>query len=153
MQKVSLLFAIMAVVFISSCKQIAGASIESSVEDLNERCPIRLGEVDVLNKVEYRNNAICFYLTEDEEGEGFARFTPEQKEKIENSLDFKRQAIGTCLTNDVVQEELNNVTETMADEVGLTFRVFVKGKTSKHVLKTELSWKQIQDLKPAASEW
>ena len=71
----------------------------------------------------------------------------------ENSMDFKRHAVGMCLANKIVLEELNNITETMIDEVGLSFRVFVKGETSKGVLKAELSWKEIQDLKSDASEW
>ena len=58
-----------------------------------------------------------------------------------------------ALANKNVLEELNNITETMADEVGLTFRVFIKGGTSKSILKTELSWKEIQDLKSDVSEW
>ena len=153
MTKIKLLFTFITILLLSSCKQIAESSIESSIEDLNERCPVRLGKVDVLKKVEYRNNAICFYVTEEEENEDFGQFTPEQKEKVENSLDFKRQCIGMCISNKIVQEELNNLTETMAEEVGLVFRVFIKGGTSKSVLKTELSWKEIQDLKSDASEW
>ena len=153
MQKISLLFAIAIIFLMGSCKQIAGASIESSVEDLNERCPIRLGKVDVLNKVEYRNHAICFYVTEDEEDADFGELTPEQKEKVENSMDIKRHFVGMCISNKVVQEELNNLTEAMAEEVGLVFRVFIKGGTSKSVLKTELSWQDIQDIRADASEW
>ncbi len=153
MTKIKLLFTFITILLLSSCKQIAESSIESSIEDLNERCPVRLGKVDVLKKVEYRNNAICFYVTEEEENEDFGQFTPEQKEKVENSMDFKRQCIGMCISNKIVQEELNNLTETMAEEVGLVFRVFIKGGTSKSVLKTELSWKEIQDLKSDASEW
>ena len=79
--------------------------------------------------------------------------SPEQKARAENNLEFKRQAVGMCLANKNVLEELNNITETMADEVGLTFRVFIKGETSKSILKTELSWKEIQDLKTDVSEW
>lgn len=67
MKKTNWLLALIAVVLMCSCRQIAQSSIESSVEDLNERCPIKLGKVDVLKKVEYRNNAICFYVTENEE--------------------------------------------------------------------------------------
>ena len=147
------LLAFITAFLLCSCKQIAESSIENSVENLNERCPIRLGEIDVLKKVEYRNNAICFYVTEVEDEVYFSSFTPEQKVKAENSMDFKRQAVGMCLTNKIVLEELNNITETMADEVGLSFRVFVKGETSKGVLKTELSLKDIQDIKSDASEW
>lgn len=146
MTKIKLLFTFIAVFLLCSCKQIAESSIESSVKKLNERCPVRLGKFDVLKKVEYRNNAICFYVTEEEVNEDFGQFTSEQKEKIENSIEFKREAIGMCIDNKVVQKELNNLTETMADEIGLIFRVFVKGGTSKSVLKTELSWKEIQDL-------
>lgn len=138
---------------LSSCKKIAESSIENSVENLNEKCPIRLGKSDVLKKAEYRNNAICFYVTEEEDEVNFGSFTPEQKVKAENSMDFKRQAVGTCLSNKIVLEELNNITETMIDEVGLSFRVFVKGDTSKEVLKAELSWKEIQDLKSDSTEW
>lgn len=154
MKKTNWLLALIAVVLMCSCRQIAQSSIESSVEDLNERCPIKLGKVDVLKKVEYRNNAICFYVTENEERDtDFSSLTSEQIEKAENSLDFKREMVGMCLANKVVLEELDNITETMADEVGLTFRVFIKGGTSKRVLKTELSWKEIQDLRSEASEW
>lgn len=154
MKKTNWLLALIAVVLMCSCRQIAQSSIESSVEDLNERCPIKLGKVDVLKKVEYRNNAICFYVTENEERDtDFSSLNSEQIEKAENSLDFKREVVGMCLANKVVLEELDNITETMADEVGLTFRVFIKGGTSKRVLKTELSWKEIQDLRSEASEW
>jgi len=153
MQKISLLLAVITFFILASCKQIAGASIENSVEDLNEKCPIKLGKVDVLNKVEYRNNAICFYVTEDEDEADISQLSTQEKERIENSMEFKRQAIGMCFANDIVQKELNNLTETMADEVALTFKVFIKGATSKGVLKTELSWREIQDLKSAASEW
>ena len=154
MKKTNWLLALIAVVLMCSCRQIAQSSIESSVEDLNERCPIKLGKVDVLTKVEYRNNAICFYVTENEERDtDFSSLTSEQIEKAENSLDFKREMVGMCLANKVVLEELDNITETMADEVGLTFRVFIKGGTSKRVLKAKLSWKEIQDLRSEASEW
>lgn len=154
MKKTNWLLALIAVVLMCSCRQIAQSSIESSVEDLNERCPIKLGKVDVLKKVEYRNNTICFYVTENEERDtDFSSLTSEQIEKAENSLDFKREMVGMCLANKVVLVELDNITETMADEVGLTFRVFIKGGTSKRVLKTELSWKEIQDLRSEASEW
>ena len=152
MTKIKLLFTFIIIFLLSSCKQIAEFSIESSVEDLNEKCPVRLGEVDVLKKVEYRNNAICFYVTEDEENEDFGQYTSEQKEKIEKSIEFKRVAIGMCLTNKVVQEELN-ITKKMADETGLIFRVFIKGGTSKCVLKTEISWEEIQDFIRKDSEW
>lgn len=147
------LLAFIATFLLCSCKQIAESSIDNSVENLNERCPIRLGKIDVLKKVEYRNNAICFYVTEEEDDVDFGSLSPEQKAKAENNLDFKRQAVGMCLANKNVLEELNNITETMADEVGLTFRVFIKGGTSKSILKTELSWKEIQDLKSDVSEW
>ena len=154
MTKKNLLLMLISVFLLCSCKQIAQSSIENSVEDLNDRCPIRLGKVDVLKKVEYRNNAICFYVTENEDGGvNFGSFSAEQKERAENSIDFKRQAVGMCLANEIVQKELNNITETMADEVGLTFRVFIKGSDSQSVLKTELSWSEIQDLKSDASEW
>lgn len=153
MKITNLLLAFITAFLLFSCKQMAESSIENSVENLNERCPIRLGKIDILKKVEYRNNAICFYVTEEENEVDFGLFTPEQKVKAENSMDFKRHAVGMCLANKIVLEELNNITETMIDEVGLSFRVFVKGETSKGVLKAELSWKEIQDLKSDASEW
>ncbi|MBE6247950.1 MAG: hypothetical protein E7106_01680 [Prevotella sp.] len=153
MKTTNLVLSFIALFFLYSCKQIVQSSIESRVENLNERCPIRLGKSDVLKKVEYRNNAICFYVTEEENDVFFSSFTPEQKEKAENSMNFKCQAVFMCLTNKTVKEELNNITKTMGDEVGLTFRVFIKGGTSKSILKTELTWKEIQDLNSDASEW
>ena len=153
MKTKNLVIALITIFFLCSCKQIAQSSIESDVEKLNERCPVRLGSIDILKKVEYKNNAICFYVTEEEDKVDFSSLTPEQKTKAENSMDFKRRAVGMCLANKIVLEELNNITETMADEVGLSFRVFVKGETSKGVLRTELSWKEIQDLKSDRSEW
>ena len=96
------LLAFITAFLLCSCKQIAESSIENGVENLNERCPIKLGKIDVLKKVEYRNNSICFYVTEEENDMDFGSLTPEQKAKAENSMDFKRQAVGMCLANKIV---------------------------------------------------
>lgn len=153
MTKTNVLLTLMSIFLFCSCKQIAETSIERSVDNLNKRCPVRLGKVDVLKKVEYRNCAICFYVTEEENDIEITSLTPEQKEKTENNLEFKKQAIVMCVTNNVVNEELGNITDTMADEVNLSFRVFIKGATSGGILKTEFSWKEIQGLESDTSNW
>lgn len=153
LMKTKLLLTFISAFLLCSCKQVAQSVIESGVDDLNDRCPIKLGKVDVLKKVEFKNNAICFYVTEEEQDINFGSFTPEQKEKAERDMDFRRGTVGMCLNNETVQEELNNLTDAMAEEVDLKFKVFIKGATSQSVIKAELSWREIQELKVDATEW
>ena len=44
------------IILVCSCKQIVGLSIENSVKDLNEKCPVGIEEDIVLNNVKYINS-------------------------------------------------------------------------------------------------
>lgn len=138
---------------ICSCKQVADTSIENSVNHINDKCPIELGDNDMLIKAQYRSPSICFYITEKDDNGMFNEITKEQKEQIENSQEFKAILMGLCFNNDVVKQELNNITNLMVNEVGLSFKFFFKWSSSKEILHTEVTYNEIQDMASYPHDW
>ncbi len=153
MRKIIFLFLFILVFFLNSCQELYDAKIEKHVNNINSECPIKLGENHLLKKIEYSSPFICFYVTEKETKYLLSELSEEQKQQLKDSQDFKKKILRICLNNDYVVDELNNISSDIGKRIGLSFKVYIKGETSKEVLKTEISLEDLQSIAAIESEW
>ena len=142
--KKSVLFLIGTIVLlVSSCRDIANNSINDRVEELNKKCPISLEFFDEITKVEYRDGVISFYVTYDE-----TKFNNSKlRNLIQNDRKFRKACVSFCLSNNIVKEVLlDHVTETMAKEVNLSFRVILIGLNSNEEFEVDAIWEELRSM-------
>lgn len=135
----------MVVLLISSCNHIVSSSINQRVEELNEKCPIRMKGGGEITKVEYRNNVICFYITDDENILDLSLLDDQKKETIENDVRFRKECIAGCLGNETVRDILTkHLTETMIEEVNLKFGAIISSDNSNNEIEIEVAWGELK---------
>ena len=143
MKKIVIFFIGAIVLLLSSCSDIVNYSINDRVEELNKKCPISLEFFDEITKVEYRDGVISFYVTYDE-----TKFNNSKlRNLIQNDRKFRKACVSFCLSNNIVKEVLlDHVTETMAKEVNLSFRVILIGLNSNEELEVDAIWEELRSM-------
>ena len=143
MKKIVIFFIGAIVLLLSSCSDIVNYSINDRVEELNKKCPISLEFFDEITKVEYRDGVISFYVTYDE-----TKFNNSKlRNLIQNDRKFRKACVSFCLSNNIVKEVLlDHVTETMAKEVNLSFRVILIGLNSNEELEVDVTWEELRSM-------
>lgn len=143
MKKIVIFFIGAIVLLLSSCSDIVNYSINDRVEELNKKCPISLEFFDEITKVEYRDGVISFYVTYDE-----TKFNNSKlRNLIQNDRKFRKACVSFCLSNNIVKEVLlDHVTETMAKEVNLSFRVILIGLNSNEEFEVDAIWEELRSM-------
>ena len=144
--KKSVLFLLVTIVLlVSSCREIVNNSINDTVEELNNKCPISIESFDEITKVEYRNGVITFYITYDETEFDISKLTSDDLERIINYRKFRMGVVRDCLYNKTVFNDLfKHLTKTMIKEVDLSFRFIIVGLNSNGEFEIEVPWAEFE---------
>ena len=119
--------------------------IIDGVEKLNATCPYTL-HIDsdgvVVNKVAYENHSIVFYADMDEEKvkRNIGEFSYQLVRALETSQKFTKDMIHECLSPDKEELYFKNITDNLASNLELTYKVILTGTISKQTIELSMSW-------------
>lgn len=118
--------------------------ISRSVEELNYVCPIEFNnKVGSIEKVEYNNNFITFTLVLNKYTILEDDLSKSKLHTIESDPEITKQVFSQCFSDIYVMGALKNVTQAMAQDVDLSFRVVCKEEDSPKSYIFELPWREV----------
>lgn len=143
MKKVLLIALISLVVFLLSSCMTAKQKISKCVDNLKTKSPIELNNKDIIDKVEYDNETVTFYVLLNDynlltEGVSYAKF-----KSIETNQEAKKMIISKCLSDGIVIGAFKDVTKAMAEETDLSFKVICHGDKSDDTLTFSMTWREV----------
>ena len=143
MNKVYCLAILGLLLLVTSC-QSSDQVISSSVEKLNYVCPIEFeNKVGNIEKVEYNSSTITFTLVLNKYTILEDDLSNNAPHTIESDPEITRQVFSQCFSDIYVMGAFKNITQTMAQEVDLSFRAICKEEDSPNNYIFEIPWREV----------
>lgn len=143
MKKIVLLYYIMLCICLvcfgcQSSEQI----VENAINKAKDSCPIEVSKDETIEKIEFVNNEIIFYVSIDESAYSLSDLSFTQIKELERSEKFIYREMGAYLRNIYMEDAFENVTLAIAEELDLRFKAICKGESSKEEVVLKMSWRE-----------
>ena len=109
--------------------------ISNAVERLNKSCPFKTSKTETIEKVDFLNHDVIFYVTDEESEISFDDYTFAQLRGLESNYSFRLKTMEIYLNNYNTVIAFQRVTLSNADDVDLNFKVISKVKEEKVCLR------------------
>ena len=116
--------------------------VSDAVKSLNLLCPFGTADHDTIEKVEYINHDVIFYVTIDETNYSLDDYTYAQLRGLESNYALRFKTMGYYLNDMHTEIAFQKVTLSNADEVDLNFKAILKGRQSNKELTFKLPWRE-----------